>query len=83
MRLEDMRNLGPKSGEWLERVGIVDPGQLAELGAVEAYRRLRDAGIPGLSLNALWAMEGAIEDVDWRLIPAGRKRELLAELDEG
>ncbi|MGW5260257.1 TfoX/Sxy family protein [Microbispora sp. NPDC004025] len=83
MKLEDMRNLGPKSGEWLGRVGIDNPERLAELGAVEAYRRLRDAGTPGLSLNALWAMDGALEDVDWRLIPAERKRELLAELDEG
>ncbi|WP_327587241.1 hypothetical protein OHA25_09720 [Nonomuraea sp. NBC_00507] len=26
---------------------------------MEVYPRLQDAGVPGLSLNALWAMEGA------------------------
>ncbi|WP_425566236.1 TfoX/Sxy family DNA transformation protein [Nonomuraea monospora] len=36
-----------------------EPGQLAGLGAVEVFRRLRDAAVPGLSLNALWALEGA------------------------
>ncbi|GAA2898123.1 hypothetical protein GCM10010517_63190 [Streptosporangium fragile] len=83
MRIRDLRNLGPKSELWLDQVGIGDAGRLAELGAVEAYRRLQDAAIPGLSLNALWALEGALTENDWRLIPAERKQELLAELAEG
>ncbi|MBG0830190.1 TfoX/Sxy family protein [Planomonospora sp. ID67723] len=82
MRIRDLRNLGPKSEVWLEQVGVRDAGLLAELGAVEVYRRLRDAAVPGLSLNALWAMEGALADVDWRLLPAERRQELLAELAE-
>ncbi|GIH75698.1 TfoX/Sxy family protein [Planobispora longispora] len=83
MRIGDLRNLGPKSEDWLGRVGVHDADQLAGIGAVEVYRRLQDAAIPGLSLNALWALEGALADIDWRLIPAERKRELLAELAEG
>ncbi|GIH99364.1 TfoX/Sxy family protein [Planobispora takensis] len=83
MKLTDLRNLGAKSEDWLGRVGVHDAGGLAELGAVEVYRRLQDAAVPGLSLNALWAMEGALTDIDWRLIPAERKEELLAELAEG
>ncbi|MFB4279626.1 TfoX/Sxy family protein [Nonomuraea sp. MTCD27] len=82
MRLRDLRNLGPKSEEWLALAGVREPGQLAELGAVEVYRRLQDAAVPGLSLNALWAMEGALTDTDWRNLPPGRKQELLAELAE-
>ncbi|GAA3123076.1 hypothetical protein GCM10010466_12490 [Planomonospora alba] len=82
MRISDLRNLGPKSEEWLRRVGVHDAAALAGLGAVEAYRRLQDARVPGLSLNALWAMEGALTDTDWRLLPAERRRELLAELAE-
>jgi DNA transformation protein len=80
MKFSDLRNLGPKSEEWLPRAGVRDVEHLAELGAVEAYRRLQDAALPGLSLNALWAIEGALADIDWRLIPAERKQELLAEL---
>ncbi|GGS68427.1 hypothetical protein GCM10010156_29130 [Planobispora rosea] len=83
MRIRDLRNLGPTSEELLGRVGVHDVDRLAELGAVEVYRRLQDAAVPGLSLNALWAMEGALADVDWRLIPAERKEELLAELTRG
>ncbi|GAT67040.1 transcriptional regulator [Planomonospora sphaerica] len=79
-KFSDLRNLGPRSDEWLARAGVRDVGHLAELGAVEVYRRLQDAAIPGLSLNALWAIEGALADVDWRLIPAERRQELLTEL---
>lgn len=43
---------------------------------------MQDAAIPGLSLNALWAMEGALTGTDWRHIPPERKQELLAELAE-
>ncbi|WP_188196131.1 TfoX/Sxy family protein [Nonomuraea sp. SYSU D8015] len=82
-RLRDLRNLGPKSEEWLALVDIREPQQLLEVGPVEAYRRLQDAAVPGLSLNALWALEGAVADIDWRHIPAERKQELLAELANG
>lgn len=34
MRLRDLRNLGPKSETWPAMVDILEPGQLAELGAV-------------------------------------------------
>lgn len=80
MHLRDMRNLGPKLEEWLRLVGIQDPEDLAAVGAAEAYRRLQDAKIPGLSKAALWAMEGALTDTDWRMLPPERKLELLDEL---
>ncbi|MEW9555041.1 TfoX/Sxy family DNA transformation protein [Nonomuraea sp. NPDC050783] len=54
--------------------------RLAELAAVEVYRRLQDVAVPGLSLNALWAMEGALTDTDWRHLPPQRKAEPPAEL---
>ncbi|WP_113698898.1 TfoX/Sxy family DNA transformation protein [Nonomuraea lactucae] len=57
MRLRDLRSLGPKSEAWLAMAGVRVLGQLAELGAVEAYRRPQDSAIPGLSLNALWVQE--------------------------
>jgi DNA transformation protein len=81
MRLRDLPNLGPRSEEWLRSVGITDVAMLAEVGPVEAYRRLLDAQIRGLSLNALWAMEGALEGVDWRLLPPERRQELRDELE--
>ena len=81
MRLSELRNLGPKSEEWLAEVGIPDAETLAEVGAVEAYRRLQDAAIPGLSLNGLWAMDAALADLDWRELTPERKQQLLAQLE--
>jgi len=81
VRLSELRNLRLKSEEWLAAVGIPDAETLAEVGAVEAYRRLQDAAIPGLSLNALWAMDAALADLGWRELTPERKQQLLAELE--
>jgi DNA transformation protein len=81
MRLRDLPNLGPKSEQWLHSIGVSDVATLAAIGPVEAYRLLQEKGVPGLTLNMLWAMEGALEGVDWRHLPPGRKEELRAELE--
>lgn len=36
-------NIGPKSAQWLEAVGIQTEADLEALGAVEAYRRVKAA----------------------------------------
>jgi hypothetical protein len=78
--LRQLRNLGPRSEEMLAAAGIDTPEELDRLGAVEAYRRAVAAGWSHPSLNLLWALEGALLDVDWRELPMGRREELLAEL---
>jgi DNA transformation protein len=78
--LRELRNLGPRSEEMLAAAGIETPAELDRLGAVEAYRRTVAAGWSQPSLNLLWALEGALLDVDWRELPTGRREELLAEL---
>jgi DNA transformation protein and related proteins len=65
----------------LAAAGITTPEQLDRLGSAEAYRRTVAAGAHP-SLNLLWAMEGALLELDWRRLPAERKRQLLAEAEE-
>ena len=77
--LRDLRNLGPASERMLRAAGIRTPSELDELGAVEAYRRVIAAGAHP-SLNLLWAIEGALLDLDWRELPSERKAELRAQL---
>ena len=79
-RLSDMRNLGPKSEEMLAAAGISSPAQLARLGAVGAYALLLQSG-SRVSLNLLWAMEGALSDRDWREVVRDDKLRLLTELE--
>ncbi|MFP3989407.1 TfoX/Sxy family protein [Streptomyces sp. E11-3] len=83
MRITELRNLGPASARMLAAVGIHTVADLEAAGSAEAYRRLRGAGTPGLSRNLLWAMEGALLDIDWRNLPQELRAELLAEIGEG
>lgn len=81
-QLRDLPNLGPASEHALRSVGIDTPEQLDAIGAVEAYRRVRVAGIwPQTSRNLLWALAGALLDVDWRELSPALRASLLHELE--
>jgi DNA transformation protein len=73
-------NIGPKSAQWLEAVGIKTLEDLEDLGAVEAYRRVK-AAFPGrVSLNLLWALQGALLDLPWNELPPEMKIKLQKEV---
>lgn len=58
MKLEQLKNLGPKSAEWLRSIGI-DSGQaLIERDPFEIYAMLKQLN-PSVSLNMLYAIIGA------------------------
>ena len=73
--VSELRNLGPRSVEWLAAIGVTTRADLERLGSVEIYRLLKAKGLPA-SLNLVWAIEGAIADIDWREVPPGLKAEL-------
>jgi DNA transformation protein len=75
-----MRGLGPRSEALLRQVGIETPEDLRALGAVAAYERLVRAG-HAISLNMLWALEGALSGRDWRAVARDDRTSLLAQLD--
>ena len=76
-RIRDLRNLGPATERMLAEVEIFNEEDLRRLGAVAAYRRLKFRFERGVSLNALYAMEGALTDRDWREID----RDLQKQVD--
>ena len=67
--LAALRNLGVVSAAWLEAAGIRSTDQLRRLGAVEAFRRVAFHRGGDVSLNLLYALEGALRDVRWDRIP--------------
>ncbi|GAB4511597.1 MAG: hypothetical protein OHK0046_09890 [Anaerolineae bacterium] len=79
--LTTLKNLGPKSREWLEAVGIHTAEDVVELGAVEVYRRLKAAFPDRVSLNALWGLQAAIMNIHWKDLPPEIKQDLLSELN--
>lgn len=80
--LLQVRNLGPMSAYMLAEAGIQSVEDLRELGAVEAYARLKFAFGRRIGLNALWALDAGLADIDWRSLPPERKAELRASLAE-
>ena len=69
--LSKLPNLGPQSCAWLRAAGIRTRAELERLGSVEAYRRVAAAAGAEVSLNLLYALEGALLDLRWdRLSPA-------------
>lgn len=72
---ERLRNVGLVSLGWLREAGIRSASDLQRVGSVEAFCRVKAMG-HNASLNLLYALEGALLDMDWRELPMGVKAEL-------
>ncbi len=75
LKLIELNNLDPVSTGWLNTIGVRTRDDLAELGAIEAYRILKNHGYPA-TLNLVYAIDGALRGRGWRNLPTTRKREL-------
>lgn len=81
MKREKMRGLGPKSLQCLNDIGITSLAQLRQRGAVAVYIALKIGDKCQPSLNMLYALEGAIENRDWRDVAKNERDRLLIELE--
>ena len=76
-----MRNLGPACEQDLNAVGIFSSYEVIQLGAEAVFIRVlagrKKLGRPTnvCSANYLYALYGAIHDLDWRDIPESKKAE--------
>lgn len=77
-RLTDLPNIGPVLAGNLEKIGVAGADQLRELGAEEAFVRIRAQVDPTACLHQLEALAGAVEGVRKNLLPSERKAELRA-----
>ena len=75
-----MKNIGKVSRAWLFEIGIQDISQLRRFGSVQVYKMIRMNHPNKASLNLLWALEGAIQDIHWTEIPEELKEELKAKV---
>ena len=75
------QGLGPKSRQWLGAVGIHTPEQLAAQDPFEVFARLK-AMQPGVSLNLLYALIGAVEGRDWRAVAREDRTSIVLRLEE-
>ena len=78
--IESLRNLGPKSGQWLREAGITTIAELERLGPVVAFRLVKQHQ-PKASLNLLWAMAAGLRGKDWRELTEANKKRLRKEAE--
>ena len=78
--LAQLPNLGEKSAHMLRTAGIRTVEELSDLGAAEAYLKIKRQGIP-VSLNLLYAIEGALTNVHWNKLDNATREALLMEVD--
>ena len=76
-----MRNIGPKSSEWLASVGIHTLDDVANLGVVETYRRVKAAYPEKVSLNLLYGLQAALLELPGNELPPDIKQELRRQLE--
>ncbi len=73
-----MRNLGKATAQMLAEVDILTEEDLRNIGAVEAFARLKFRFGSNVTLVALYALHGALIDRDWRDITPEEKTQLKA-----
>ena len=78
--LTSMKNIGKEMARKLAVVGIDSPEALAELGAKHAFFKLKEV-YPQVCLVHLYALEGAIQDIEFNSLPENKKQELKAFSD--
>jgi DNA transformation protein len=78
--LADLLNLGEKSAQMLHAAGIHTVEELNDLGAVEAYLRIKQQGI-AVSFNMLYAIEGALTNTHWNKLDHATREALILQVD--
>lgn len=76
--LRAMPSLGKASAELLVDVGITTPEMLRQVGAVEAWRRLRFAHGKRVTVTWIYALDIAIQGIPWKELSEARSAKLAA-----
>ncbi len=75
------QGLGPTSRGALATIGITTPEHLAQHDPFAVYARLK-ATQPGVSLNLLYALIGAVEQRHWRDVARDDRTSILLRLQD-
>lgn len=76
-----MKNLGPKSSEWLAAIGVYSLAEVSRLGVVETYKRVKTAFPGKVSLNLLFGLQAALLDIPVSQLPKDIWNQLKQEME--
>lgn len=79
--LTSLRNIGSQSTRCLEFVGIYSAEEFNKMGVINTYERLKSAFPNQVSLNMLYAQQGAWLDLERREIQPDLKSDLLSQVE--
>ena len=74
--LSDLPNVGKVLEDNLRKINIVTPEQLRQIGAEEAFFRIRMVVDPGACLHMLYGIQGAIEGIPDKFLSDQTKERL-------
>lgn len=80
--LSELTNFGPTSQQWLNAIGVHTKSDLVRLGSIHAYRLMKERGF-NVTMNMVYAMEGAILGIRWDELPEKLKAELQVAVNAG
>lgn len=73
-------NIGVRSAEQLKTVGIQDTYDFYKIGVIDTYMRVKSAYPDQVSLNMLYAVQGAKLGIPWNEISDDMKADLLDQI---
>lgn len=77
-----MKNLGPKSSEWLASIGVFTIDDVVKIGVVETYKQVKAAYPEKVSLNMLYGLQAAVMNINWKDLPVDIKEDLKIQVEE-
>jgi DNA transformation protein len=80
-KLSSLKNIGPKSEKWLNKIDIYTKKDIAKLGPVNIYNILKVQDYP-VSKLLVYALQGAIMDLHWNDLPKRVKVQLDKEIEK-
>lgn len=78
--LNNLKNLGNTSINWLNAVGVNSFDDLQQLGAVAAYTKVKQRGFK-VSKVFLYALQGALTSIHWSELDDNQKEALVNEAE--
>ena len=81
MRLSQLVNIGAKTERLLNEVGITTRQELQELGAIEAWIRMKCIHAETTTLELLYVLQGALLGLTPKEIPGEIVKQLHSELE--
>jgi hypothetical protein len=71
----DLKNIGYKTAQWLDEIGIHTLEDMEKTGIPEIYAKLKENGHP-VTVNLAYSLQGAILNIHWTGVPSELREEL-------